>query len=352
MPITTTQAQTVIKKLNEDLSSLNPSALVEMFEIDLTSIILNSNTESPDSQKIFRFHNNVKLTTSSIWFQNKEYLAIPIQAEGFEINGKGALPTPRLRLAVSEDLTDSLTLLRQRINDLGDLVGAKVTRKRTLAKYLDARNFDGTDFIVDSSIAYGPQNLSGGQLEFAPDVFYIDRKAQESRSVIEFELASILDVEGVQLPSRLVVSNRCIWQYRGEGCCYEYTTRKNSNIHGSATLPGQAPPVGTENDELITEVLGTPIKSDKGEWKNVITYDKGDFAFIDRDGVKYYFVSKLDGNLGVKPPNSTYWIPDQCSKLTKGCRLRYGNNGAAIGAANGLGFLPFGGFSSVNKLGS
>ena len=352
MPITTTQAQTVIKKLNEDLSSLNPSALVELFEIDLTSIILNSNLQLPENQQVFRFHNNVKLTTNTIWFQNKEFLAVPIQAEGFEINGKGTLPTPRLRLAVSEDLSDAITLLRQKINDLGDLVGAKVTRKRTLAKYLDARNFDGTDFIFDSSIAYGPTNLTGGKLEFAPDVFYIDRKSQESRSVIEFELASILDVEGVQLPSRLVVSNRCIWQYRSEGCCYEYAIRKNSNTHGSATLPTQAPPVGTENDELITEVLGTPIKADKGEWKNITTYDKGDFVFITRDNVNYYFVSKVDGNLGIKPPNSTNWIADQCSKLNKGCRLRWGNNGAAVGGVNGLGFLPFGGFPSVNKLGS
>ena len=88
----------------------------------------------------------------------------------------------------------------QVINELDDLVGAKVTRRRTLGKYLD-----------------GEPNADPLQ-EFPIDVFYIERKTQETSMVISWQLASVLDLEGLKLPRRIITQNYCQWRYRGSEC--------------------------------------------------------------------------------------------------------------------------------------
>ena len=55
------------------------------------------------------------------------------------------------------------------------------------------------------------------------------------------------------LPQRLVLS-RCYWQYRGEGCGYEYASQRTF-IHNYMSLPSTAPPVGTNNNELVADIL-------------------------------------------------------------------------------------------------
>jgi lambda family phage minor tail protein L len=42
----------------------------------------------------------------------------------------------------------------------------------------------------------------------------------ESSDIVEFELATPLDVEGVRLPRRQVICNARSWRYRGDGCGY------------------------------------------------------------------------------------------------------------------------------------
>lgn len=329
----TSEAQISLKKVNAELSNLTPSALITLFEIDCGRIIDDTGQQGigPD-QRTFRFHNNVKLLTTKIIWRGNEYIPIPIHAEGFEINSKGTLPTPKLSLTVNEDGEIALSLFKANLRALGDLVGSKVTRIRTFAKYIDGANFFRLRGAPDG---FAPDPLA----ELPRDIYYIDRKSNENKNSIEFELASILDVEGVKLPSRLCLSSKCPWTYRGEGCLYEYESRRNVTIHGEvATLRSSAPPVANNKDELIATItqgnIGQPSLYDPNR-----TYGLRDSVFIVKDGINYYFVAKVDG-VSVSPPNSTYWVADQCSKLLSGCRLRYGT-----------GTLPFGGFPAVNKLG-
>lgn len=60
--------------------------------------------------------------------------------------------------------------------------------------------------------------------EFAPEVWFIDRKSGESNENVQFELASAFDLNGVQLPRRLIIANYCSWKsiggYRGPYCGY------------------------------------------------------------------------------------------------------------------------------------
>jgi lambda family phage minor tail protein L len=135
--------------------------------------------------------------------------------------GAAEVPRPRLRVA---NVTGTITAL---VLTYQDLVGAKITRKRTLAKYLDAVNFEG-----------GVNPTADPSAEFADDVYYVYRKSRETRDVVEFELAASFDLEGVTLPRRQIVQNVCPWRYRGSACGYTGTAYLDANdqVVGSSSL--------------------------------------------------------------------------------------------------------------------
>lgn len=111
--------------IQQDIRSLDAMALVELFELDATSA----------GGSIMRFHNGKSgLGTDVVW-QGNTYTAFPIEATGFDFSGKGQLPRPNLRVANVTGLLGALVRTYQ------DLLGCKLTRKRTLAKYLDSANY-------------------------------------------------------------------------------------------------------------------------------------------------------------------------------------------------------------------
>ncbi len=331
-------AQESLKKLNSEIFSLNPQTLITMFEIDMTDILFDtgyiSTTDKNDSSVgVFRFHNNTKLFGTTIFWQGNEYSAAPIATEGFELTAQGTLPVPKVSLTVNSEGIPALAQLKTQINRVGgDLVGAKFTRIRTFAKYLDAKNV-----FAETIESHAPDPY----VEFPRDIFYFERKALENKFTVQYELSSILDLEGIKLPGRLVVANKCMWTYRGEGCLYEYAGRRVTSVHGSSsTLPNEAPPVCNELDESILDIVGVTKIIDRGLWELGKTYNKGDSVYIEKSGIKYYFVAKSD-NPTSAPPNSKYWAADNCSHLQNGCEKRWANKGN--------GYLPFGGWPSVNK---
>ena len=335
------------KKLNKELFDLSPSSLVSLFEIDCTEILLEAGlvkaiTAINLNQAIFRFHNNLKMGQTAIFWQGNRYVLAPIAANGFEISGSGTLPTPKLSITVNEAGVQELTTLKQRLFEMGDLVGAKVTRIRTFAKFLDAATF-GNDV---------PQGFEPDpNVEMPRDVFYVDRKTFENKNAIEYQLASILDVEGVKLPGRIVLSNRCPARYRGELCWYEADSRRDERIHGDTRLPTAAPWCASFNDESFVKILGPNVLFvDRGEYDSTISYAKGNTVFFSRGGLKYYFLCKED-NPPQGPPSLRYWIPDVCSKTPKACNLRWGLRGT-VDVSNTSwkkGVLPFVGFPGTNK---
>ena len=192
----TTQAITT------EIQKLAPSSVIELFVLDLSLF----------NEGVVRFHAGTNELRRQVVWQGNAYEPFPIQAEGFEFNGNGQVPRPKLKVA---NVTGSITAL---ILSYQDLVGAKITRKRTLVKYLDGVNFtSGTNQTADPSA------------EFADDVYYIDRKSRETRDVVEFELAASFDLEGVSLPRRQIVQNVCPWGYRSSECGYTGTAYFNAN---------------------------------------------------------------------------------------------------------------------------
>lgn len=406
------QAKSSIKSLARELGNLDPSTLLSFFEIDLSSVVgsissslikdyaeVNPSLPNFEDSKdnILRFHNNIRVFNSYIFWQGKTFFPAPIQAEGYEISSRGILPTPRLSMSSQSDQeTEILSLIRRSIRKYGDIVGAKVTRIRTYAKFLDKNNFadiakyDGTDGSYLSAFpeGYEPDPYA----ELPRDIFFIERKASESKTAIVYELSSSLDVEGIKLPRRTVQSKKCGFAYRGCGCFYESaenalfdsstpnimpktvpnepdqplpgpgTTSKllaKCQIRDSElSLPEDAPPVATIKNDSITELLNNPLNA-QGEWKRDKSYNVGDYVFKIKDNIKYYFVCKTfvpSDSMETKynPPNPDYWISDMCSKTLEGCRKRWGlQGGVVIGEKTEdfvKGQLQFGGFPNATKL--
>lgn len=195
--------------IQADLQQLAPNSIVELFELDCTTL----------GGTVLRFHNGKNALGSDVVWNGNTYSAFPIEASGFEFRGKGQLPRPTLRVANVTGLLGAL------VRSYQDLVGAKLTRRRTLVKYLDAVNFPGgTNPSADPSAA------------LPDDVYFIDRKATENKVLIEFELAAAFDVTGVQLPRRVVVQNICSWRYRGAECGYTGATYLDTNDQPVGTL--------------------------------------------------------------------------------------------------------------------
>lgn len=356
MPIepTISKSQSTISTLNrnKEIFSLTPSTLLTLWEIDASVIMDETGLKDLNYDYIFRFHNSVKLLNTSIYWRYKEYYPLPIQAQGFEYTAKGSPQAPKLTLAINEDLSPgdprsiALSLLKARLRELDDLAGVKVTRRRVFAKYIDGYNFQST---APSELPESGWSITGfspdPNMQFDPDIYYVDRKSLENKSIIEFELGSALDVEGVKLPGRIVNARRCPFQYRGYGCLYEYRANRVPFIHGESietnelagsTLPASAPPVANSKDELISNILGVGTKiTYLGAYIKGIVYKKGESVYIQKDGIKYYFVAKAD-NTTIGPPNPIFWEQDVCSKSINGCRLRWADSGT----------LPFGGMPS------
>lgn len=177
-----------------EIQSLAPSALMEFFILDTSNLAGGG---------VARFHAGTNQLQQPVWWQGQEYIPLPVEAEGFDVSTKGAMPRPRIRIAN----IDGLFSAEARQKD--DLIGCKVIRKRTFAKYLDAKNFPGN------------VNPSADQNQYlADDIWFVDRKVTENKYLIEWELASAFDVQGVMLPFRQVIQNSCPWKYRGAECGY------------------------------------------------------------------------------------------------------------------------------------
>ena len=187
---------TTPQSIHEQLQSLEPSAIIELFELELTSAV-NGVDET------FYYHAGTNELTANIVFNGKTYTAFPIEVEGFEVTSKGTLPRPTMRIA---NVASSISALLLLYNPLQ----AEVRRIRTCKKFLDAVNFSGGNASADPTAI------------LPTEYWHIDRVATENAMLVEFELTSKLDLTGLKLPRRQV-QEHCPWKYRGTECGYTGT---------------------------------------------------------------------------------------------------------------------------------
>ena len=158
------------------------------------------------STDVFRWHNgaNANVNGNIVW-NGSSYIRLPVQAEGFEYSNTGTLPRPTLTISNLDGTMTTLLLLVNGTTPGNDLGGAEVKRIRTLKKYLDG------------------ETAADPHAKFPDEIWFIDRKASETRDAVSFELASKFDLAGVKLPKRQLIANICQWQYRSSECGYTGT---------------------------------------------------------------------------------------------------------------------------------
>jgi len=399
-PQSVAQAKINFAAVSKEISLLEPSSIVILYEIDVTDILENFKLDINFGMvpSILRFHNMQPFRGRSILFgagteagNANIYYSIPIMTEGFETSAQGDVPRPLLTLASIPAINEAhkeypaatpFSNLKTAILQLNNLINAKVTRIRTHFKFLHHSNVEESSFPEDFD---GWNNAIRRPPELSREIYYVQRKTIEDKETIQFELSSVIDIESFKLPGRLCLASRCPFFYRGEGCCYEYKAASGSadeteqkdtfEQDAQARMPTSAPAIATEADILMVDEVpelvfpsftlpGYVITNTPSAYDKTSTYERGQVVFIKKDGIKYYFVSKGgdDANVGPSPgfhvpagalpPDSTYWVSDRCSKSIDGCKLRWASSGGASWSGTdhakfAEGFLRFGGFPSL-----
>jgi len=179
--------------IKSEIQKLSPSALIELFVLDVR----------PLGGIVHRFHPGKNSLDGDIVWQGNVYKALPIKVDGFHQSSKGKLTRPKITVANTDGV------ISREIAPYNDLVMAIVTKKATMACFLDASNFpDGV-------------NLEANQNEGLDDeIFFVNRKLSENRESVTFELASPLDAAGIKLPRGVVNRTTCSSVYRSSECGY------------------------------------------------------------------------------------------------------------------------------------
>ncbi len=248
----------------EELVKSSPFAIIDLYELHLVTAVHGTN-------EIYRFHNgsNGKFTaTGDIIWRGNSYLAMPVEADGFEYSGNGQLPRPKIRVA---NLLGTITAIMINTNETtpgNDLTGAKFVRIRTLSRFMDNANFEG---------GVNPYGAPDPDSEAPQEIFYVDRKTAETRDYVEFELAAAFDLAGVRAPKRQCIANICQWQYRSAECSYTGTSYFDENDVALNSSPAPDFPAGADNLYAGQSIFNEQQLVSVNRWYIARVGPRGDF---------------------------------------------------------------------------
>jgi lambda family phage minor tail protein L len=316
-------------RINNEIYDVEPGVMVELFQLDLKG------------KGTYYFHAGENGFKTKLVFGGIGYDFIPITATGFEYVGDGRLPRPSLTVS------NYMGFMSIKALHFDDFIGHKFTRIKTFIRFLDNENFPNN---------LNPFGIPDSDEAFAVDEFYVNQKTQENKNVMEFELVSIMELEGVSLPARRIMSNYCSWLYRSTIGC-GYTDKPVADFYNKKIQDG-----GYQNTADIggSTFLGGDALIKNGDGSlSIITWNPG--SFYDRGQVVEVLPHGYDPE--TKPPsmfvclsNSTRsnpetdtenWVKDSCSNNVIGCRIRHGQ-GAPQAREIEKG-LPFGAFPGVAR---
>lgn len=317
-----------------ELFSLTPSTILSFYTLDLSDIL----SQVDEDSKYFYFYNGLNNNFEDIVWQGQTYIGIPIISEDFGYNSQKPV-RPTLRIA---NLNGTLTSI---IKAYGGIEGAKITRKRTMVKYLDAANFPG------GNNPYGTPDPNAG---FGDDLFVVERKIESNSLVLEYELSIPYDLNQTRYPSNQVTAAYCGYEYRGEGCRYQglVLTDIDGNYISNVTSARAWRPDKQYNsgvcvydyDGIILQhyrcISNTTINNrpkdnlftywaqiNANPWASGTLYESGDIAYVVRsDGRRIYGVSQQQHE-GLPQYSGFYnyklWKHDECGKTPHDCRKRF-----------------------------
>jgi len=298
--------------LNVDLQEQAPSAeetpsgnaIITTYEI----VVNNSDIGGAGVDKLY-FHDGTKTPSESyadiqmyspntelLWgstdaddYTLKTYTAFPFEFTGYERRTTGSLPRPSITFA---NINRTFTAY---LENYDELIGAKVIRRKTLAKYLG----------------------ENPPVEFPKEIYYIERKTLENQLQVQFELASNFDVQGITLPTRRVIATRCPWKYKDAtigGCDWEANSKHDYNVRGKPYLDEKV--YLNANNEYIT-ASATSSSSTFSVWSTDAdiagsTYAKGNYVEYFQPQATDYDIDSATGTTST----SIYTIDETGLSLT------------------------------------
>lgn len=356
--------------MQQSLSML-PDALIDFYEIDFSNLQANFDILRDvyginfGAEPIYRFCPMVNEGNPLYW-QNKAYQPLPIKTEGFEAKSDGRLPRPTLMLANPDGLFSKI------VHSNEDFANCRVTRKRTYARFLDAKNF------VDEVNPYGSED---SESHFPDDVYYVGRKVEENSQYIKFELVSPLELEDTLVPARIVLPGYCGFTYRcSVGCGYkglpiETSNGKSLRSNFSYYMPHEETKynIGYIDPSLYEAGINSiEIK----EWSRLGKNEGGSYAINDivkilppqsdnpyKSTAQIFVCIQNHSDPAKHHPffSTEYWLKDDCSKTLEACKkrfstknrdedLRAGDDGVNnYNGATEKTLIRFGGFPGTNK---
>lgn len=255
--------------LIRDLQKQDPgSQLVVLYELEM-----------PTGSTLY-FTAGLQANLANVTFDGNTYVPLPAIVDGIEINSEGSAARPSLTIA------NVLSVFKDALgagNTYQDLLGKKFTRRRTLAAYL------------------------GTTTEYPKDVYFVDRIAGKDAISVNLELASVYDLEGIKLPSRIIIGGGCPWKYQGAspdltesdkdgGCVFNRFSQVD--VNGTVYVN-----FVNENDEPVVNVAAVVgAFGGTANTPNIYSTTQSDLIRINNDGT---FTTNVSG--------TNYW---QCVSNT------------------------------------
>lgn len=381
--------------ISDDLqASFISDPLVILYELDLNSTFDTSSGDY-DTDRVLKFHPGLNDDLDEIQFypvgvpadntvsDANTYIALPLVLDGIEQQSDGASARPTLTIANVTNVFNSA--LDGEDFAVEDLVGQRVTRRRTFANY-----------IVGGADAASPYELP-------VQTYVIERIASRNNNSIVLELSVPFDLNNVKLPGRVVIGKYCPWIYQGEdlglggGCRwlqnnkitfkdkehFVYVNVDDLRMCSNTILTAESSAYSTSTtyskDDLVSynskyyqAILGdntdqNPVTTLNTYWEEVISYttyssSKTDYAIGDHvlynNKIWKALITGANQNVNKTPePGSVYWVRvDLCSKTLTGCKKRFQAVPTSDAANKPMSqtlktdrILPFGGFPGSAK---
>jgi len=224
-------------------------AYLELFDINLRWVNSSGTIETALVHLIDGLDNNLNLWMpydNAGTLKWAEYVACPIEISGVAMSASGAAARPTLTIANVVSLVRSISsytvnqdnefvgdgdsdesnfsgggsyngeadtiLAELNIVKNEDILGSTVTHRKTLRKNTYVQ-ISGTKYTYEdrSTAVTGIPTPK----EFPSGKYVLDRVSSENNLLVEFELSSPFDVQGVKIPNRYVIGKYCPWDYRG-----------------------------------------------------------------------------------------------------------------------------------------
>jgi len=272
-----------------ELQQTNPSAIIDLYELELVEG-LHYPTGNPDNvDTIYRWHSGVAQNSQGqLIFNGNTYSQMPIEAEGFDFKGssqKSSLPRPTLRISNLLSTVSSILADVNSITPNNDLIGAKVTKFRTMAKFISASNFAGETITYVVTV----QNVGGA------NYFYINGVKNPTLSLVEGNTYRFVQTDSSNTNHPLILKNAANNQLTfandvtttgvaGRDMTVSYFVSPNNHsaryscaVHGNnmgnTTSVSSAPSNPHENPNVRFEDVIFEIDRKSGENKDIVEFE-------------------------------------------------------------------------------